>query len=472
MLRVYNTATRKVEDFKSIEEKKVGMYVCGLTVYNDMHLGHARTYIAFDVIRRWLEYLGYEVNFVQNHTDIDDKIINRANQEKTKYEILTKKYIERTQQDLAKLQVNIPTMMPKATDYIEEMILIISDLVEKGNAYVTEPAERALAPDVYFNVISASDKFGTLTGQKLEDMRAGSRVAVDERKKHPADFVLWKGAKEGEPSWDSPWGKGRPGWHIECSAMSLKYLGQHFDIHGGGIDLKFPHHESEVLQTECHTNHSPMANYWLHSGHLTINNEKMSKSLDNFFLVRDVMKEYSASVLRFYLLNGHYRSPIDFSDSNLDESVSAYKRLEGVFNRLESATKYGDQMPDELMQALDSCYLDFSNAMNDDFNTREALAVLFKFSRFVNSYEFDSFTSVLQSKLLKLFTVLGGEVLGLFSKKEVDSEFQAKIEDLILQRSEARLAKDWSKSDAIRDELTTLGVEIQDTSDGTTWNLI
>ena len=472
MLRVYNTATRKVEDFKSIEEKKVGMYVCGLTVYNDMHLGHARTYIAFDVIRRWLEYLGYEVNFVQNHTDIDDKIINRANQEKTKYEILTKKYIERTQQDLAKLQVNIPTMMPKATDYIEEMILIISDLVEKGNAYVTEPAERALAPDVYFNVISASDKFGTLTGQKLEDMRAGSRVAVDERKKHPADFVLWKGAKEGEPSWDSPWGKGRPGWHIECSAMSLKYLGQHFDIHGGGIDLKFPHHESEVLQTECHTNHSPMANYWLHSGHLTINNEKMSKSLDNFFLVRDVMKEYSASVLRFYLLNGHYRSPIDFSDSNLDESVSAYKRLEGVFNRLESATKYGDQMPDELMQALDSCYLDFSNAMNDDFNTREALAVLFKFSRFVNGYEFDSFTSVLQSKLLKLFTVLGGEVLGLFSKKEVDSEFQAKIEDLILQRSEARLAKDWSKSDAIRDELTTLGVEIQDTSGGTTWNLI
>ena len=472
MLRVYNTATRKVEDFKSIEEKKVGMYVCGLTVYNDMHLGHARTYIAFDVIRRWLEYLGYEVNFVQNHTDIDDKIINRANQEKTKYEILTKKYIERTQQDLAKLQVNIPTMMPKATDYIEEMILIISDLVEKGNAYVTEPAERALAPDVYFNVISASDKFGTLTGQKLEDMRAGSRVAVDERKKHPADFVLWKGAKEGEPSWDSPWGKGRPGWHIECSAMSLKYLGQHFDIHGGGIDLKFPHHESEVLQTECHTNHSPMANYWLHSGHLTINNEKMSKSLDNFFLVRDVMKEYSAPVLRFYLLNGHYRSPIDFSDSNLDESVSAYKRLEGVFNRLESATKYGDQMPDELMQALDSCYLDFSNAMNDDFNTREALAVLFKFSRFVNGYEFDSFTSVLQSKLLKLFTVLGGEVLGLFSKKEVDSEFQAKIEDLILQRSEARLAKDWSKSDAIRDELTTLGVEIQDTSGGTTWNLI
>ena len=469
---MYNTATRKVEDFKSIDEKKVGMYVCGLTVYNDMHLGHARTYIAFDVIRRWLEYSGYEVNFVQNHTDIDDKIINRANQEKIKFEDLTKKYIDRTRHDLAKLQVNVPTSMPKATDNIEEMIIIISDLIEKGNAYVTEPVEGALAPDVYFNVISASDKFGTLTGQKIEEMKAGSRVAVDGRKKHPADFVLWKGAKEGEPSWSSPWGKGRPGWHIECSAMSLKYLGQNFDIHGGGIDLKFPHHESEVLQTECHTGHSPMANYWLHSGHLTIDNEKMSKSLDNFFLVRDIMKEYSASVLRFYLLNGHYRSPIDFSDSNLDESVSAYKRLEGVFNRLKSATKSGTEKPDELVQSIDSCYLDFSNAMDDDFNTREALAVLFQFSRFVNGYELDSLTDDLQSKLVELFSRLGGDVLGLFSKEKIDSDFEAKIKDLINQRNEARAAKDWSKSDSIRDELNKLGVEIQDTSDRTTWNLI
>ncbi len=469
---MYNTATRKVEDFKSIDEKKVGMYVCGLTVYNDMHLGHARTYIAFDVIRRWLEYSGYEVNFVQNHTDIDDKIINRANQEKIKFEDLTKKYIDRTRQDLAKLQVHVPTSMPKATDNIEEMTIIISDLIEKGNAYVTEPVEGALAPDVYFNVISASDKFGTLTGQKIEEMKAGSRVAVDGRKKHPADFVLWKGAKEGEPSWSSPWGKGRPGWHIECSAMSLKYLGQNFDIHGGGIDLRFPHHESEVLQTECHTGHSPMANYWLHSGHLTIDNEKMSKSLDNFFLVRDIMKEYSASVLRFYLLNGHYRSPIDFSDSNLDESVSAYKRLEGVFNRLKSATKSGTEKPDELVQSIDSCYLDFSNAMDDDFNTREALAVLFQFSRFVNGYELDSLTDDLQSKLVELFSRLGGDVLGLFSKEKIDSDFEAKIKDLINQRNEARAAKDWSKSDSIRDELNKLGVEIQDTSDRTTWNLI
>ena len=472
MLRVYNTATRKVEEFKSIEEKKVGMYVCGLTVYNDMHLGHARTYIAFDVIRRWLEYIGYEVKFVQNHTDIDDKIIKRANEENVSFEKITKKYIERTQIDLEKLQVKSPTVMPKATDYIPEMITIISDLIEKENAYVAEPVEGALAPDVYFNVISSSDKFGTLTGQRLEDMRAGSRVAIDDRKKHPADFVLWKGAKEGEPSWDSPWGKGRPGWHIECSAMSLNYLGEHFDIHGGGIDLKFPHHESEVLQTECHTGHSPMANYWLHSGHLTINSEKMSKSLDNFFLVRDVMADYSASVLRFYLLNGHYRSPIDFSDSNLDESVSAYRRLEGVYNRLESVTKSGDQLPEDLAKALDLCNSDFSNAMNDDFNTREALAVLFQFSRLVNGYDLDLLAKELQLKLLELFSILGGEVLGLFSKDKLDSSLEAQIKNLINQRNKARSSKDWNKSDSIRDELTALGVEIQDTSDGTTWNLI
>ena len=472
MLRVYNTATRKVEDFKSIEESKVGMYVCGLTVYNDMHLGHARTYIAFDVIRRWLEFSGYEVNFVQNHTDIDDKIIKKANQENVSFEEITNKYIKRTQEDLDKLQVKAPTFMPKATDYISEMIVIIENLIEKGNAYVTEPAEGALAPDVYFSVHSASDKFGTLTGQKLEEMRAGSRVAVDERKQHPADFVLWKGAKEGEPTWDSPWGKGRPGWHIECSAMSLKYLGEHFDIHGGGIDLKFPHHESEVLQTECHTNHSPMANYWLHSGHLTINNEKMSKSLDNFFLVRDVMKEYSAPVLRFYLLNGHYRSPIDFSDSNLAESHSAYKRLEGVYNRLESVSKSGEQEPEELVSKINKCNLEFLEAMNDDFNTREAMAILFQFSRFVNGFELELLAKSLQEKILDLFSRLGGDVLGLFTRVEIDSDFEAKIESLIAQRNNARAAKDWNKSDSIRDKLKDIGIEIEDTSDGTIWKLI
>ena len=378
MLRVYNTATRKVEDFKPINENKVGMYVCGLTVYNDMHLGHARTYIAFDVIRRWFEYLGYEVNFVQNHTDIDDKIINRANEEKISSKDLANKYIKRTTEDLESLQVLPPTNMPKATDYISEMIEIISDLLAKNNAYVTEPAQGALASDVYFDVMSASDIFGTLTGQKIEDMEAGARVAVDSRKKHPSDFVLWKGTKPDEPNWDSPWGLGRPGWHIECSAMSLSHLGKHFDIHGGGIDLRFPHHESEILQSECHTSHSPMANYWLHSGHLTVNREKMSKSLDNFFLVREVMEKYSAPILRFYLLNGHYRSPIDFSDSNLKESVSAYRRLEGTYNRLLESNSKGSDKPSDLIEAIEICQNDFVSAMNDDFNTREGIAALFQ----------------------------------------------------------------------------------------------
>ena len=287
MLRLYNTATRKVEEFKPINPNKVGMYVCGLTVYNDMHLGHARTYISFDVIRRWLEYSGYEVTFVQNHTDIDDKIIQKANEEGVKAEEIASRYIERTMEDLEKLQVRPPTFMPKATDFIKEMIGIVSDLVDKNHAYVVEPVAGALSPDVYFDISSASEMFGTLTGQKIEDMEAGSRVAVDSRKRHPSDFVLWKGAKPDEPSWKSPWGLGRPGWHIECSAMSLCHLGKHFDIHGGGVDLKFPHHESEILQTECHTEHSPVANYWIHTGFLTIDKEKMSKSLGNYVGVDD-----------------------------------------------------------------------------------------------------------------------------------------------------------------------------------------
>ncbi len=472
MLRVYNTATRKVEDFKPINENKVGMYVCGLTVYNDMHLGHARTYIAFDVIRRWFEYLGYDVNFVQNHTDIDDKIINRANKEKMSSKDLANKYIERTTEDLESLQVIPPTNMPKATDYISDMIEIISDLIAKKNAYVTEPAPGALASDVYFDVMSASDIFGTLTGQKIEDMEAGARVAVDSRKKHPSDFVLWKGAKPDEPNWESPWGLGRPGWHIECSAMSLNHLGKHFDIHGGGIDLRFPHHESEILQSECHTNHSPMANYWLHSGHLTVNKEKMSKSLDNFFLVREVMEKYSAPVLRFYLLNGHYRSPIDFSDSNLKESMSAYRRLEGTYNRLVDSNSKGPHKPSELIKAIENCHNDFVSAMNDDFNTREGIAALFQLARISNNYIFSKLDPQISKDLINIFEKYGHDVLGLFNLESIDEILESQIEDLISERVKAREAKDWVKSDSIRDKLKQMGIEIQDTPSGTKWRRI
>ena len=472
VLRVYNTATRKVEDFKPINENKVGMYVCGLTVYNDMHLGHARTYIAFDVIRRWFEYLGYEVNFVQNHTDIDDKIINRANEEKISSKDLANKYIERTTEDLESLQVLPPTNMPKATDYISEMIEIISDLLAKNNAYVTEPAPGALASDVYFDVMSASDIFGTLTGQKIEDMEAGARVAVDSRKKHPSDFVLWKGTKPDEPNWESPWGLGRPGWHIECSAMSLSHLGKHFDIHGGGIDLRFPHHESEILQSECHTSHSPMANYWLHSGHLTVNKEKMSKSLDNFFLVREVMEKYSAPILRFYLLNGHYRSPIDFSDSNLKESVSAYRRLEGTYNRLLESNSQGFNKPSDLIEAIEICQNDFVSAMNDDFNTREGIAALFQLARVSNNYDFSDLNSEISTDLIHIFEKYGHNVLGLFSNENIDESLEAEIDNMLAEREEARDSKDWAKSDSIRDKLKDMGIEIQDTPDGAKWRRI
>ena len=472
MLRVYNTASRKVEEFKPISPNRVGMYVCGLTVYNDMHLGHARTYIAFDVIRRWFEFLGFEVNFVQNHTDIDDKIIKKANEEGISTHDLAEKYIARTTDDLEKLQVKPPTNMPKATDYIDEMIKIISDLIGKGHAYVTEPVSGSLSSDVYFDVMSASDRFGTLTGQKIEDMEAGARVEVDSRKKNPADFVLWKGAKPDEPTWDSPWGLGRPGWHIECSAMSLSHFGKEFDIHGGGIDLKFPHHESEILQTECHTNHSPMSNYWIHSGHLTIDKEKMSKSLDNFFLVRDVMKDYSAPVLRFYLLNGHYRSPIDFSDSNLKESTSAYRRLEGTFNRLVDSNSKGVERPPEITEAIENCRAEFIASMNDDFNTREAIASLFQLARTVNNFEFTSLDSGLLNELIAVFENLGHGVLGLFATEQLDQGFEMKVKELIFERDSARVSKDWSTSDTIRDKLKSMGVEIQDTPEGTKWRRI
>ena len=472
VLRFYNTATRNVEEFSSIEPDKVGMYVCGLTVYNDMHLGHARTYIAFDVIRRWLEHSGYEVNFVQNHTDIDDKIIKKSNEDGISAEELANKYIARTTKDLESLQVRPPTHMPKATDFIKEMIEIISNLIDKNHAYVVEPIEGALAPDVYFDVMSASNIFGTLTGQNIEDMEAGARVALDSRKRHPSDFVLWKGAKPNEPNWDSPWGIGRPGWHIECSAMSLSHLGDTFDIHGGGIDLRFPHHESEILQTECHTGHSPMSKFWIHSGHLTINKEKMSKSLDNFFLVRDIMKDYSAPVLRFYLLNGLYRSPMDFSDLNLKESLAAYRRLEGTYSRFKDSKQTGSVASAELEEAINNCNENFISAMNDDFNTREGIAELFQLSRFANNFNPDELSLELKNNLLDTFETYGTNVLGLFSSEYIDNEIESQINQLILDRNQAREIKDWAKSDSIRDKLTSMGIQLQDTPEGTKWNRI
>ncbi|OIR12597.1 MAG: cysteine--tRNA ligase [Marine Group III euryarchaeote CG-Bathy2] len=468
MLKVYNSASRALEEFAPRDPGKVRMYVCGLTVYNDMHLGHARSYVAFDAIRRWLEHSGYAVEHVQNHTDIDDKIIARAAEEGVTPAELADRYIARTTADLAALGVRPPHQMPRATDYVEQMVALIADLLAKGHAYVAEPAEGALAPDVYFDVPSASEQFGTLTGQSLDELEAGARVAVDPRKRNPADFALWKGAREGEPSWESPWGAGRPGWHIECSAMSLTLLGPQFDIHGGGSDLKFPHHESEILQTECHTGKHPMVKYWMHTGFLTIDKEKMSKSLDNFFLVRDVLQHSSAEVVRFYLLNGHYRSPIDFSDAALDEAAAAHDRLAATLHRYRAASGAADA-PSALRGAVATARADFGATMDDDFNTREALAALFGLAREANRHEPESLAPDLRDAVVAAFEELGGEVLGLFASRESAGPSDAEIEALLEQREAARAAKGWAEADRIRDELAEQGVEVQDTPDGARW---
>ena len=471
MLKVYNSASRTLEEFAPREPGKVRMYVCGLTVYNDMHLGHARSYVAFDAIRCWLEHSGYAVEHVQNHTDIDDKIIARAAEEGVTPAELADRYIARTTTDLAALGVRPPHQMPRATDYVEQMIALVADLLAKGHAYVAKPAEGALAPDVYFDVPSASEQFGTLTGQSLDELEAGARVAVDPRKRNPADFALWKGAREGEPSWESPWGAGRPGWHIECSAMSLALLGPQFDIHGGGSDLKFPHHESEILQTECHTGKHPMVRYWLHTGFLTIDKEKMSKSLDNFFLVRDVLQHSSAEVVRFYLLNAHYRSPIDFSDAALDEAASAHDRLAATLHRYRAASG-GDGQPEALHDAVTTARADFTTAMDDDFNTREALAALYGLAREANRHEPGTLKSKLRDAVVSTFEELGGGVLGLFAPRDTVGLSDAEIEALLAQREAARAAKEWAEADRIRDELAEQGVEVQDTPDGVRWRRV
>ena len=471
MLKVHNSASRELEEFAPREPGRVRMYVCGLTVYNDMHLGHARSYVSFDAIRRWLEHSGYAVEHIQNHTDIDDKIIARAAEEGVAPADLAERYIARTTADLTALGVLPPHQMPRATVYVEQMVAVIADLLAKGHAYVAEPAEGALAPDVYFDVPSAREQFGTLTGQSLEELEAGARVAVDPRKHNPADFALWKGAREGEPSWDSPWGTGRPGWHIECSAMSLTLLGPQFDIHGGGSDLKFPHHESEILQTECHTGKHPMVKYWLHTGFLTVDEEKMSKSLDNFFLVRDVLQYASAEVVRFYLLNAHYRSPIDFSDAALDEAASAHDRLAATLHRYRTASG-GDGQPEALHDAVTTARADFTTAMDDDFNTREALAALFGLAREANRYEPGTLDSELRDAVVAAFEELGGGVLGLFAPREAAGPGDAEVEALLAQREAARAAQEWAEADRIRNELAAEGIEVQDTPDGARWRRV
>ena len=463
MLKIYNTLTQKKETFKPLHHKKVGLYVCGMTVYDLCHIGHARVLVAFDVVVRYLQSQGYQVNYVRNITDIDDKIIQRAQENNERLTDLTGRMIDAMHKDFSQLNILSPTHEPKATEAIAQMIDLIQTLMEKGIAYQVDNG------DVFYAV----DKFktyGELAHQDLEKLRRGSRVAVELTKKDALDFVLWKQAKPNEPSWDSPWGKGRPGWHIECSAMSMAALGEHFDIHGGGLDLVFPHHQNEIAQSEGATD-KKFVNTWMHVGFVQINRQKMSKSLGNFFTVRDVLAEYPAEVVRYFLVASHYRSPIHYSQENLQAAQSALQRFYTSLRGLELHAELKDS---DFSAAIKECQKKFKAAMDDDFNTPEALAVLFDVVREINRIrETDS----KQALVLASFLKQQAAVLGVlqqnpeqFLKTGIQEEQSETIEALIAARNKARAEKNWAEADRIRDELAGLGVSISDNASGTDWH--
>jgi cysteinyl-tRNA synthetase len=465
-LQVYNTLTRSKEQFIPKEEGHVRMYVCGPTTYNFIHLGNARPIVVFDTIRRYLEYLGFKVTYIQNFTDVDDKIIKRASEEGESPLDLAAKYIDEYFLDADKLMVKRANIHPKVSEHMGDIIDFIKGLQEKGYAYEVDG-------DVYFTVRKFTD-YGKLSGRSVDDLLSGARVEVDQRKNDPLDFALWKKAKSGEPAWDSPWGLGRPGWHIECSAMSHKYLGEEFDIHGGGYDLVFPHHENEIAQTEALTC-APMARYWLHNGFITINHEKMSKSLGNFFLLREILEKFDPMVVRFYLLGTHYRSPLDFDDEKLEVAKKGLERLKNSYLALGNALKRANQSEnaDILKESIGKTKTEFENAMNDDFNTALAIAALFDLAREVNTYlkesELDQKTLI---EVKKVFNDLLG-VLGIaFSEGEAtDEKLGELIQQAITMRQDARKAKDFATADNIRNQLKELGIILEDTPQGTNWKL-
>lgn len=454
MLQIYNTLTREKETFTPIHPGKVGVYICGVTVYDYCHLGHARTYTSADVIIRYLRFRGYDVNFVRNITDIDDKIIKRANENKEEYSALTERFINAMQDDFAALKFTVPDHEPRATDYIPHMITLIEAIIKNGHAYVASNG------DVYFDVRSFPD-YGCLSHHDLDQLESGARVEVVEVKRDPLDFVLWKLAKPGEPSWDSPWGKGRPGWHIECSAMSMDLLGEHFDIHAGGRDLIFPHHENEIAQSQA-ASHQPFVNVWMHAGFLQMDKEKMSKSLGNFITIRDVLREHDPEVLRYLLLASHYRSPLVYAVDALYQAKQALARFYTALRFLPDATRVQESQ----FEAA------FIAAMDDDFNTPVALSVLFDLAHEVQRLrDKDQQAAAQHGALLKY---LAG-VLGVLqrdpehffqSRKEGDVQ---KIEALIAARQEARKNKNWAEADRLRGELADMEITIEDGAEGTTW---
>ncbi|MHA1580404.1 MAG: cysteine--tRNA ligase [Candidatus Freyarchaeota archaeon] len=473
-MRVYNTLTRKKEEFVPLNGKRVGMYVCGPTVYDYSHVGHARSYVAFDVIRRYLEYKGYIVIYIQNITDVDDKIIKRANELGEDPLSLSKRLTEAYFEDMEKLNVKRANIHPKVSDHIPEIIEFIDRLIKEGYAYEVDG-------NVYFSVAKAKD-YGKLSHQSMENILAGARVEVDKNKRDPRDFALWKKVKPGEIFWESPWGNGRPGWHIECSAMAIKYLGPSIDIHGGGMDLIFPHHECEIAQSEAYTG-KPFVKYWIHNGFVTINKEKMSKSLGNFFTIREVLEKYDGETLRFFLLSTHYRSQIDYSDKHLQEAKQALQRIRGAINKLKTLIKQCQAEPKEpceeereLMEQVRKSKQKFMDAMDDDFNTREAMPAIFELTRMVNSLDVSSRIS--RSTLEEALQTYNefGKILGLFQeeeRRETDEETVGKLVDLLIElRNRFRKEKDWKTADYIRERMREAGILLEDSKEGTTWKII
>ncbi|MDI6744669.1 MAG: cysteine--tRNA ligase [Thermodesulfovibrionales bacterium] len=481
-MRIYNTLTAEKEDFIPITEGRVDMYVCGVTVYDNCHIGHARSAIVFDVIQRYLRYKGFNVRFVRNFTDIDDKIINRAKKEGIPWDEVAKKYTAEFYQDMDSLGVARADIEPKATEHIKEMIEIVKGLIDKGYAYERDGS-------VYFEVDKFSE-YGKLSKRDKEDMIAGARVEVDERKKDPMDFALWKASKEGEPFWESPWGKGRPGWHIECSAMSLKHLGESFDIHGGGADLIFPHHENEMAQSEAYTG-KPFVKYWMHNGFITIDKEKMSKSLGNFFTIKEVLDKYDSEAIRFFLLSTHYRSLIEFSDELLKEAEVSIDRYYTTLTRIADFTSREDSggktspLEKTFEDVVNSFREKFHAAMDDDFNTALAVGNIFELIRESNRF-LDTKPS--GQKARELVTIAmellkeAGNMLNIF--KKTPDEWQSAlmrtkkipltesdIVSRIAAREEARQKKDWAAADAIRKELEEKGIILEDKKEGTGWKI-
>lgn len=455
-MKIYNTLTRKKEEFVPIHEGKVGIYSCGPTVYNYFHIGNARPFIIFDTLRRYLEYKGYEVTFVQNFTDIDDKMIKKANEEGITVAELADRYIKEYYKDAEGLGVRKATVAPLATHHINEMVDIIQKLIDKGLAYEVNG-------DVYYSVNKFKD-YGKLSGQPLENLREGARVEPGSHKKDPMDFALWKAKKEGEPSWETPWGEGRPGWHIECSAMSMKYLGEEFDIHSGGVDLTFPHHENEIAQSEGATG-KPFARYWMHNGHINVNNEKMSKSLNNFFTVRDISKEFDLQAVRLFMLSAHYRNPINFSKELIEQATAALGRLKNARMMLDRVIETGEQKEadSEFVKSLDGYRKAFCDAMDDDLNTADAVGAIFELVREINTY-FNTNNGIEDAKeALTVFEELTG-VLGLETKSEDTTPKE--VLELAQKRQEARESKDYQAADKIRDQLKDLGYVVEDTSNG------